>query len=98
MAVLASRFVNREVGMIRIAAILACLSGPAMAEPVLSIDITLAEGEDYGAAVSVIRSVGATASSLSLMRQTRLRAHRLRLLTGLQSRTCISRQPGWNSR
>ncbi|MGL5009074.1 MAG: hypothetical protein ACRC6I_04280 [Paracoccaceae bacterium] len=38
----------------------------AAADPILSIDITLAEGEEYPDAVAVIRAAGAGATSLSL--------------------------------
>lgn len=52
--------------MIRAAALLALVATAAQADPILSVDITLAGGEDYGAAVQVIRDAGAQASSLSL--------------------------------
>jgi hypothetical protein len=42
------------------------LATPAMADPLLSIDITLADGEDYPSAVRVVKDGGADATSLSL--------------------------------
>jgi hypothetical protein len=52
--------------MIRWAALLALCATAALADPIRSIDITLAPGEDYAAAIDVIRDAGAQATSLSL--------------------------------
>jgi hypothetical protein len=42
------------------------LATPSAADPLLSIDITLADGEDYAAAIKVVKKAGADATSLSL--------------------------------
>jgi hypothetical protein len=55
------------MAMIRLAAILVWLAGHVLADPLLSVDITLAEGEDYGEAAAVILDMGADATSFSLM-------------------------------
>ena len=55
---------SRAVGRNLVLALI--LATPAAADPLLSIDITLADGEDYPAAVRVVKDAGANATSLSL--------------------------------
>lgn len=52
--------------MIRAALLTLALVAPLRAEPVLSIDITEAAGEDFGTAMAVALEAGAEATSLSL--------------------------------
>ena len=49
-----------------LATIAIMLATQAHADPLLSIDITLADGEDYPAAIKVVKAAGANATSLSL--------------------------------
>lgn len=49
-----------------LAAFAALLATEVIADPLLSIDITLADGEDFPAAVKVVKAAGANATSLSL--------------------------------
>lgn len=51
----------------RIAATLLLLAQPVAAGPVLSVDITLGQGEPYENAIAAVKKLGATATSLSLM-------------------------------
>ncbi|MBS8228559.1 hypothetical protein [Vannielia litorea] len=52
--------------MIRAACLALVLASPLTAQPVLSIDITQSQGEDFGTAMAVALEAGAEATSLSL--------------------------------
>jgi hypothetical protein len=53
--------------MMRLVAVILCLAHAALAEPVLSIDITPAAGEDLGDAFAAARAVGASTTSVSVL-------------------------------
>ncbi len=52
--------------MMRLALALCLLTSPALAEPLLSIDITTLPGEDFDQPLAIARAAGATVTSLSL--------------------------------
>ncbi len=53
--------------MIRAILLAVLIALPAAADPVLSIDVTMAEGEEFGDAAEAAKALGAKASSLSVM-------------------------------